>query len=62
MRAPVLAFTALLLGTLVNGGCYDDGHPQVGVCTFDGAVAVPDEGWQHVPDEAELVYKNNPPA
>ena len=50
------------VAVLALPGCYDDGHPQPGACTFDGAVAVANEGWLHVNDEAKLVYQNNPPA
>lgn len=43
-------------------GCFDDGAPQPGGCTSDGAVAVANEGWPHVDGEEKLVYESNPPA
>lgn len=56
-----------LLVVLASAGlglaaCYDDGEPIPGVCEPDGAESVPNEGWKHVNDEADLVYEHNPPA
>ncbi|HEY4220339.1 MAG TPA: DUF3105 domain-containing protein [Myxococcota bacterium] len=53
---------AALGGALGTGCCYDDGHPQNGLCDIDGAVSVPNEGWTHVQNEDQLVYQHNPPA
>ncbi len=61
-RAAATAAVALAACAGLAGGCYSDGTPRDGVCTFDGAEAVPDEGWTHVNTEEELVYEHNPPA
>lgn len=60
MARPLLSLASFLL--LVVPGCYSDGDPRPGACGFDGAEAVPNEGWKHVDHEEELVYQHNPPA
>jgi hypothetical protein len=53
-----------LVVALLFVGC--KGEPRVGECTEEalavGAQNIPNEGWNHVEDESELVYNHNPPA
>lgn len=64
----MIAIRALRLGVAaglwagLTAGCSGDGTPRTGECDFVEATVVPNEGWAHVEDAAELVYAHNPPA
>ena len=55
-----LALLALL--AVSASACFDDGEPQAGPCEPPEGETVPNEGWQHVEGDDQLVYDHNPPA